>query len=252
MLRSFKCHSLAIIFCIQKYRIYAILLKKCSCRGWNMKTSFFGDFKKESALDSNIFKWCVTNDRAFYTVFEEKGPNVSFSLCSKECFGACFSRHQPFIFADKLSTLKLTDWFAHIVCACLKRDFFPSRLAAKPSAKYSQLLKTIHIFASYSIFFSSVLPNLFTVTLVNRCCASSANLMSEPFLIYCECVFFSSSWLTQKTHTHNWWQHKHGRQNYHIFIHGMSLLYEPYEHTKTNLMFFVVYLHLLHTTQSIH
>ena len=46
-------------------------------------------------------------------------------------------------------------------------------------------------------FLFSMPPNLFTMMLVNRSCASSANLMSKPFLIYCE-IFFS------RRHKVNW------------------------------------------------
>lgn len=63
-----------------------------------------------------------------------------------------------------------------------------------------------------ALFCCCVPPNLFTMTLVNRSCASSANLMSKPFLIYCE-FFFRQTQSQPRWCKHNWWHAKHGLQS---------------------------------------
>lgn len=87
----------------------------------------------------------------------------------------------------------MTDWFAHIIIMCeyilsvrlvLNATFFVLWIPC-----HRQNTQNKPHFCPH--FFSPLLRNLFTMTLVNRSCASSANLMSKPFLIYCD--FFSQT-----------------------------------------------------------
>lgn len=83
--------------------------------------------------------------------------------------------------------LKMTDWFAHIIIMCellaTKCDFLLAGWL--PCHRHNTAKSTKQTTVSTRTVFSSAPRNLFTMTLVNRSCASSANLMSKPFLIYC-------------------------------------------------------------------
>lgn len=110
-------------------------------------------------------------------------------------FAFCFSRffhpqNHSFPLINIL-LLKMTDWFAHIIIMCellaTKCDFLLAGWL--PCHRHNTAKSTKQTTVSTRTVFSSAPRNLFTMTLVNRSCTSSANLMSKPFLIYCR-IFF--------------------------------------------------------------
>lgn len=133
-------------------------------------------------------------------------------------FFAFFPPPKPFISADKHFTFR-NDW---LVCThhyyATKCDFLLASWL--PCHRHNTAKSTKQTTVSTRTVFSSTPRNLFTMTLVNRSCASSANLMSKPFLIYCR-IFLADTeptlWVGCK---YNW----HGLRNY-IYIHGLALFY---------------------------
>lgn len=119
-----------------------------------------------------------------------------------------FSTPKRFISADKHFTFK-NDWLVcthhyyvrvpACVCVCLLINaIFFSLVGCHAIGKIQPNSQNKPQFYPHISF--SMPRNLFTMTLVNRSCASSANLMSKPFLIYCR-VFFpqTTQWVDANT-----------------------------------------------------
>lgn len=147
---------------------------------------------------------CVTNDHVF-TYRDVSAFLGAFSILFYH-FPCVLSTPPKDLFPlINILLLKMTDWFAHIIIMCeqaservyecvfvFKCDFFSWLLSHRQNTvKYTKKPQFLTP-ARTSFFHSLFVPrNLFTMTLVNRSCASSANLMSKPFLIYCEIFFFT-------------------------------------------------------------